>query len=92
MEIVERTERHLSRGLTAQFGDAVYVLHAFQKKSKRGIATPKQEIDLIRGGWPRRGGTTGKGRPEMAKTKKKSSAAAAMCLPISGCPIRSRSC
>jgi phage-related protein len=26
----------------------VYVLHAFQKKSKRGIATPKSEIDLIR--------------------------------------------
>jgi phage-related protein len=24
------------------------VLHAFQKKSKHGIATPKQEIDLIR--------------------------------------------
>jgi phage-related protein len=26
---------------------AVYVLHAFQKKSKKGIATPKAEIDLI---------------------------------------------
>jgi phage-related protein len=25
----------------------VYVLHAFQKKSKRGIATPKQDIELI---------------------------------------------
>jgi phage-related protein len=25
-----------------------YVLHAFQKKSKHGIATPKQDIDLIR--------------------------------------------
>jgi phage-related protein len=25
-----------------------YVLHAFQKKSKSGIATPKKEIDLIR--------------------------------------------
>jgi phage-related protein len=30
------------------FRDAVYVLHAFQKKSKRGIATPKREMDLIR--------------------------------------------
>ena len=29
------------------FADAVYVLHAFQKKSKQGIATPKAEIDLI---------------------------------------------
>jgi phage-related protein len=26
----------------------VYVLHAFQKKSKRGIKTPKKEIDLVR--------------------------------------------
>lgn len=31
-----------------RFRDAVYVLHAFQKKSKRGIATPKSEIDLVR--------------------------------------------
>jgi phage-related protein len=28
--------------------DAVYVLHAFQKKSKRGIATPKAEIELVK--------------------------------------------
>ena len=27
---------------------AIYVLHAFQKKAKRGIATPKQEIDLVK--------------------------------------------
>ena len=32
---------------TVRFDDAVYVLHAFQKKSKSGIATPKKEIDLI---------------------------------------------
>ena len=31
-----------------RFRDAVYVLHAFQKKSKRGIATPKSEIDLVK--------------------------------------------
>jgi phage-related protein len=30
-----------------RFADAVYVLHAFQKKSKKGIATPKAEMDLI---------------------------------------------
>lgn len=29
-------------------GDVVYVLHAFQKKAKKGIATPKQDVDLIR--------------------------------------------
>ena len=33
---------------TVRFREAVYVLHAFQKKSKRGIATPKQALDLIR--------------------------------------------
>ena len=32
---------------TVRFSDAVYVLHAFQKKSKKGIATPKSEIELI---------------------------------------------
>jgi phage-related protein len=32
---------------TVRFADAVYVLHAFQKKSKHGIATPKQELALI---------------------------------------------
>lgn len=32
---------------TVRFTKAVYVLHAFQKKSKRGIATPKKDIDLI---------------------------------------------
>jgi phage-related protein len=33
---------------TVRYAEAVYVLHAFQKKSKRGISTPKKEIDLIR--------------------------------------------
>ena len=32
---------------TIRYADAVYVLHAFQKKSKKGSATPKAEIDLI---------------------------------------------
>ena len=30
----------------AKFEEAVYVLHAFQKKSKSGIATPKNHLDL----------------------------------------------
>src|ERR1700722_319281 len=30
-----------------QIGDDIWVIHAFQKKSKSGIKTPKQEIDLI---------------------------------------------
>jgi len=32
---------------TVKFADTVYVLHAFQKKSKKGIATPQQDIKLI---------------------------------------------
>lgn len=31
-----------------QIDDDIWVVHAFQKKSKTGIKTPKQEIDLIR--------------------------------------------
>jgi phage-related protein len=49
MEIVDRHDTNTYRAVyTAQFDEAVYVLHAFQKKSKSGIATPKSEIDLIR--------------------------------------------
>jgi phage-related protein len=33
---------------TVSIGDSIYVIHAFQKKSKAGIATPKSEIDLVR--------------------------------------------
>ena len=33
---------------TVRFKAALYVLHAFQKKAKQGIATPKQEIDLVK--------------------------------------------
>lgn len=33
---------------TVRYTEAIYVLHAFQKKSKRGIATPKKDIELIR--------------------------------------------
>ena len=33
---------------TVSIGDSIYVIHAFQKKSKAAIATPKSEMDLIR--------------------------------------------
>ena len=33
---------------TVQMGRDIWVVHAFQKKSKTGIKTPKHEIDLIR--------------------------------------------
>jgi phage-related protein len=49
VEIVERDRSGAYRAVyTAQLGDMIYVLHVFQKKSKRGIATPKQDIALIR--------------------------------------------
>lgn len=31
-----------------KLGDSIYVLHVFQKKSKRGRAIPKKDMDLIR--------------------------------------------
>ena|ERR1700722_17540546 len=33
---------------SVSFGGVIYVLHVFQKKSTRGIATPDREIDLIK--------------------------------------------
>jgi phage-related protein len=34
--------------LALQIGRRIYVLHAFQKKSKKGIATSKRDVDLIK--------------------------------------------
>lgn len=33
---------------TVRFSEVVYVLHAFQKKAKRGIQTPRHLVDMIR--------------------------------------------
>jgi len=49
LEIVEDHRGDTYRAVyTVKFSDFVYVLHAFQKKSKKGIATPKPDIDLIK--------------------------------------------
>jgi phage-related protein len=49
LEIVEDYEGGTYRAVyTVKLAGAVYALHAFQKKSKKGIATPKQDIDLIK--------------------------------------------
>ncbi len=49
MEIVARDASGTYRAVyTVSIGDAIYVIHAFHKKSKAGIATPKSEIELIR--------------------------------------------
>jgi phage-related protein len=48
LEIVDDFDGDTYRAVyTVQFAFAIYVLHAFQKKSTRGIATPKVEVDLI---------------------------------------------
>jgi phage-related protein len=49
LEVVEDWEGNTYRAVyTVRFADSVFVLHVFQKKSKRGTATPKRELDLIR--------------------------------------------
>jgi phage-related protein len=49
LEVVEDPDGNTYRAVyTVRFGNAVYVLHCFQKKSMHGIATPKPDIDLIR--------------------------------------------
>jgi phage-related protein len=49
IEIALRYEGDAFRTVVAvQFGERIYVLHAFQKKSKKGIATPKQDVELIK--------------------------------------------
>jgi len=49
LEIVEDFDGNTYRAVyTVRFAGVIYVLHAFQKKSKKGIATPKHIFDLIR--------------------------------------------
>ena len=49
LEVVEDYQGDTYRAVyTVQFAEAVYVLHAFEKKSKKGISTPKREMDLVR--------------------------------------------
>lgn len=49
LEIVENHDGDTYRAVyTVRFAEIIYVLHCFQKKSTKGIATPQREIDLIR--------------------------------------------
>ena len=49
LEIVEDNDGDTYRAIyTVKFAGAVYVLHAFQKKAKRGRVTPKKDIDLVK--------------------------------------------
>lgn len=48
LEIVENHDSDTYRVVyTVRFEERVYVLHAFQKKSRKGDRTPKQDIELI---------------------------------------------
>lgn len=48
LEVVENYDGDTYRAIyTVKFAGVVYVLHAFQKKSKRGVKTPQHEIELI---------------------------------------------
>lgn len=49
LELVDDFDSNTYRAVyTVRFAGAVYVLHSFQKKAKKGIATPLQDIELIR--------------------------------------------
>jgi phage-related protein len=49
LEIVDDFDGDTYRAVyTVKFAGVIYVLHAFQKKSKKGIATPQRDIDLIK--------------------------------------------
>ena len=49
LEIVDNYDGDTYRTVyKVKLAGVVYVLHAFQKKSKKGIATPKKDIDLIK--------------------------------------------
>jgi phage-related protein len=48
IEVRESYEGNAYRAVyTVRYADVVYVLHAFQKKSKKGVATPKAEMGLV---------------------------------------------
>jgi phage-related protein len=48
-ELAVKYDKEAYRTVVAvQLGDYIYVLHSFQKKSRKGISTPKQDVDLIK--------------------------------------------
>jgi phage-related protein len=49
LEVIDDYDGNTYRAVyTVRFAGVVYVLHAFQKKSKKGISTPRQEIARIK--------------------------------------------
>jgi phage-related protein len=49
LEIVDDEDGDTYRAVyTVRFAGVIYVLHAFQKKSRKGIETPKRDIEIIK--------------------------------------------
>jgi phage-related protein len=49
LEVVDDDDGDTYRAVyTVRFAGVIYILHAFQKKSKKGIETPKQDIEVIK--------------------------------------------
>ncbi len=49
LEVVEAFDGDTFRAVyTVRFREAVFVLHVFQKKSRRGVKTPKPDMDLVK--------------------------------------------
>ena len=49
VEVVEDHDGNTYRAVyTVRFAEVIFVLHAFQKKAKKGIATPPQELEKIK--------------------------------------------
>jgi phage-related protein len=65
LEIVEDFDGSTFRAVyTVRISDAVYVLHAFQKRSKKGIETPRREMNWCDSGCGWRGTRIGRERTE----------------------------
>ena len=47
LEVVARHDGDTFRAVYTVRFEAVYILHAFQKKSARGVRTPKRDLDLV---------------------------------------------
>jgi len=49
LEVIDDEDGDTYRAVyTVRFAGVVYILHAFQKKSKKGIETPKRDVEIIR--------------------------------------------
>ncbi len=49
IEIAIKYDKEAYRCVQAvQLGECIYILHAFQKKAKKGISTPQKDIDMIK--------------------------------------------